>query len=180
MNVKTRTTFFFGDLKPATSSLSVKYFSTSFMKVLALLLSPLKRGGSLPMALTFAAAATGCAAAPPAAAGPPPPGGPPPLGGPGGDPPVPPPRSPITTFRRSLSSASVRGYCGATAAVDAVWVMVWVCVVVMLVPVMLCDRLLLVIVKNGVCATGVVRARGSFMFMGLFRMVRSNGSCSVL
>ena len=67
------------------------------------------------MALTFAAAATGCAAAPPAAVGPPPPGGPPPLGGPEGGPPVPPPHSPIATFRSSLSSVSVRGYCGATA-----------------------------------------------------------------
>ncbi len=119
MNVRTRTTFFFGDLKPATLSLSVKYFSTSFMKVSALLLSPLKRGGSLPIALTFVAAATGCVAAPPVAAGPPPPGGPPLLGGPGGDPPVPPPHSPIAIFRSSSSSVSVKGYCDATAAAGA-------------------------------------------------------------
>ncbi len=46
-------------------------------------------------------------------------------------------------------------------------------------PVMLCDRLLLAIAKNGVCTFGVVGARGSFMFIGLFRMVRSSGSCSV-
>ncbi len=49
----------------------------------------------------------------------------------------------------------------------------------MLVPVMLCDRLLLAIAKNGVCSTGVVNARGSFMVMGLFWMVRSSGSCSM-
>src|SRR6266436_3357689 len=55
MNVRTRTTFFFGDLNPATSSLSVRYFSTSFINVSALLLSPWKVGGSFPMALTFAA-----------------------------------------------------------------------------------------------------------------------------
>src|SRR6266403_1516958 len=75
INVRTRTTFFFGDLKPATSSLSVRYFSTSFMNVSALLLSPWKVGGSLPIALTFVAAATGWFVAPLAAAGPPP-GGP--------------------------------------------------------------------------------------------------------
>ncbi len=40
------------------------------MKVSALLLSPLKRGGSLPIALMFAAAAIAWAAAPPVAAGP--------------------------------------------------------------------------------------------------------------
>src|SRR6266404_9049231 len=108
------------------------------MKVSALLLSPLKRGGSLPIALTFAAAVIGWAAAPPVAVGPPPPGGPPPLGGPEGGPLVPPPRSPIATFRSSSSSVSVRGYCGATAAVI---IAVWVWVVVMLVPIMLCDRL---------------------------------------
>ncbi len=119
MNVRTRTTFFFGELKPATSLLSVRYFSTSFMKVSALLLSPLKRGGSFPIALTLAAVVTGCAAAPPAATGPPPPGGPLPGGGLGGFPPVPPPRSPIAMFRSSSSSASVRGYCGATTAAGA-------------------------------------------------------------
>src|SRR6266436_6145992 len=83
MNVRTRTTFFLGDLKPATLSLSIRYFSTSFMNVSALLLSPWKVGGSLPIALTFVAAATGWFAVPPAAAGPLPPGGPPPLGGAG-------------------------------------------------------------------------------------------------
>src|SRR6266403_4284811 len=72
MNVRTRMTFFFGDLNPATSSLSVRYFSTSFINVSALLLSPWKVGGSFPMALTFAAVATGWFAVPPAAAGPPP------------------------------------------------------------------------------------------------------------
>src|SRR6266446_1514133 len=150
------------------------------MKVLALLLSPLKRGGYLPMALTFAAAATGCAAAPPAPAGPPvggPPGGPP--GGPRGDPLVPPPRSPIATFRSSSSSVSVRGYCGATAAVAwvTVWVTVWV--VVMLVPTMLCDRSLFAIAKNGFCVIGVVGASGSLMIAGLFQIVTFRGSCSV-
>ncbi len=70
------------------------------------------------MALTFAAAATGCAAVPPAATGGPPPGGPPPLGGPRGSPLVPPLHSPIATFRSSLSSASVKGCCGAMAVAD--------------------------------------------------------------
>ncbi len=116
MNVRTRTTFFLGERNPATSSLSVRYFSTSFMKVSACFLSPLKRGGSLPMALTLATAATGCTTAAPAWAGPPPPGGPPPLGGPGGFPPVPPPHSPMVMLRSSSSSYAVRGCCSATAA----------------------------------------------------------------
>ncbi len=50
---------------------------------------------------------------------------------------------------------------------------------VMLVPTILCDRLLFAIVKNGFCVTGVVGASGSFMITGLFRMVISRGSCSV-
>ncbi len=131
------------------------------------------------MALTFAAAATGCAAAPPVVVGPPPPGGPPPLGGPEGSPLVPPPRSPIVTFRSSSSSVSVRGYCGAMAAVAwvAVWVTVWV--VVMLVPTMLCDRSLFAIAKNGFCVVRVVGASGSLMMAGLFQIVTSRGSCSV-
>ncbi len=129
------------------------------------------------MALTFAAAATGCAAAPPPVAGPPPPGGPPLPGDPGGIPPVPPPRSPMATFRRSSSSASVKGCCGVMAADVTVCVIVWV--VVILVLVMLCERLLLAILKNGICMSGVIGARGSFMFIGLFRMVMSSGSCSV-
>ncbi len=123
------------------------------------------------MALTFTAAAIGWAVVPPAAVGPPPPGGPPPLGGPKGGPPVPPPRSPIATFRSSSSSVLVRGYCGVTAAVAIACIVVCVWVVVILVPVMLCDRSLLVIVKNGVCTTGVTGARGSFMFMGVFLIV---------
>src|SRR6266478_6515484 len=176
MNVRTSTTFFLGDLKPATSSLSVKYFSTSFIKVSALLLSPWKVGGSLPIALTLVAAATGWFAAPPVGAGPPP-GGPPPLGGPGGLPPVPPPRSPIAVFRSSSSSASVRGCCGATAEVVAVWVIVWV--VVMVVPVIVCERSLLAILKNGVWVSGVDGARGSLTFTGLFRIATFKGSCSV-
>ena len=45
--------------------------------------------------------------------------------------------------------------------------------------VMLCDRLLLAIAKNGVCTIGVVGARGSFTFIGLFQMARSSVSCSV-
>src|SRR6266404_7556109 len=63
INVRTRTTFFFGEQNPATLSLSVRYFLTSFMKVSAFFLSPWKRGGSFPMALTLAAAATGCSGA---------------------------------------------------------------------------------------------------------------------
>ncbi len=45
--------------------------------------------------------------------------------------------------------------------------------------VMLCDRLLLAIAKNGFCTIGVVGTRGSFMVIGLFRMVKSSGSGSV-
>ncbi len=51
--------------------------------------------------------------------------------------------------------------------------------VVILVPVMLCDRSLFAIAKNGFCVIGVVGASGSFMMAGLFRMVTSRGSCSV-
>src|SRR6266403_1905882 len=149
------------------------------MKVSAFFLSPWKRGGSLPMALTLAAAAIGCATAPPVVAGPPP-GGPPP-GALGGFPPVPPPCSPIATFRSSSSSASMRGCCGATAAVGAAWVTVWVVVwvVVIVVPVILCERSLFAIAKNGVIVTGVVGARGSFNIVGLLWMVISRGSGSV-
>ncbi len=105
------------------SWLSAKYFSTSFMKVSALLLLPWKRGGSFPMALMFAAAVTGCATAPPPAAG-----GPPPPGGLGGSPPVPPPCSPIATSRSWSSWFSMRGYCEAVPAAGAVWVAIWVVV----------------------------------------------------
>ena len=106
MKVKTRVTFFFGESKPVTSWLRAKYFSTSFMKVLAFSLCPLKRGGSFPMALTFAAGAIGCSCAGGfAVAPPPPPGGPPPL-------------SPIAMLRRSSSSCLVRGG-GLEAVVDA-------------------------------------------------------------
>src|SRR6266436_1465555 len=89
------------------------------------------------MALMLATATIGCAAAPPAVAGPPPPGGLPPPGGPGGFPLVPPPCSPIAILRSSLSSASVRGCCGAIAAAGAAWVAIWVIVwvVVIVVPV---------------------------------------------
>ena len=73
----------------------------------------------------------------------------------------------------------MRGYCGATAAVAVACIMVWVWVVVILVLVILCDRSLLAIAKNGVCASGVLGVRGSFMTAGLFRMVMSSGSCSV-
>ena len=104
-----RATFFLGELNPAMSSLSVRYFLTLFIKVSAFFLSPWKRGGSLPMALTLAAAVTGCATAVPAAAGPPPPGGP------GGFPSVPPPHSPIATLRSSSNSYAVRGCCGVMA-----------------------------------------------------------------
>ncbi len=101
-----RATFFFGDLKPATSLLRVRYFSTLFIKVSAFSLCPVKRGGSFPIALTLAATAMGCSCAGAPAAGPPL-GGPPP---PGGVPPVPPPRSPIVTSRSASNSAAVRGY----------------------------------------------------------------------
>ncbi len=49
----------------------------------------------------------------------------------------------------------------------------------MVVPMMLCVRLLFAIVKNGFCMTGVVGASGSFMMAGLFRIVMSRGSCSI-
>ncbi len=63
------------------------------------------------------------------------------------------------------------------AEVVAVCVIVWV--VVMVVPVMLCEKSLLAMLKNGVCVSGVDGARGSFIFIGLFRMVVFSGSCSV-
>src|SRR6266478_6411945 len=178
MNVRTKTTFFLGDLKPATSSLSVRYFSTSFINVSALLLSPWKVGGSLPIALTLVAAATGWFVVPPVAAGPPPPGGPSPLGGPGGVPPVPPPRSPIAVFRSLSSSASVRGCCGAIAEVVAVCVMVWVVVIV--VPVILCEKSLLAMLKNGVWVSATVLGREqrgvSFLVRFLLQARRRLGS----
>ena len=71
----------------------------------------------------------------------------------------------------------MRGYCGATA--EAVAICVIVRVVVMVVPVMLCERSLFAMLKNGVWVSGVGGARGSLMFTGLFRMVMSSGSCSV-
>ena len=83
----------------------------------------------------------------------------------------------MAVFRSSSSSASVRGCCGATAEVVAVWVTVWVVVIV--VPVILRERSLLAMLKNGVCVSGVAGARGSFIFIGLFRIVMSSGSCSV-
>ena len=168
-------TFFLGDLNPATSSLRVRYFSTSFIKVSAFSLLPLKRGGSFPIAFTLAAAATGWAAAGAVWAGPPP-------GGPGGFPPVPPPHSPIATLRSSSSSYLVRGCCAVTAGAAvvcvAVWVVVWVVVIV--VPVMLCEKSLFAIAKNGFCVVGVVGARGFFSIAGLWQiaMLRASGSGS--
>ncbi len=50
---------------------------------------------------------------------------------------------------------------------------------VILVPMMLCDRLLFEIAKNGVCVTGVVGVRGSFIIAGVFRIAISRESCSV-
>ncbi len=174
MKVRTRTTFFLGDLNPTTSLLRVRYFSTSFMKASAFSHSPLKRGGSFPIAFTLATAATGWAAAAAAWAGPPPPGGP------GGFPPVPPPCSPMATLRSSSNSYSVRGCCavttGAAVACVAVWVVV--CVVVILVPVILCEKSLFVMVKNGVCVIGIVGARGSFSIAGLWWMATSRVSGS--
>ncbi len=49
----------------------------------------------------------------------------------------------------------------------------------MLVPTILCDRLLFTMAKNGFCVTSVVGVSGSFMIAGLFRMVMFRGSCSV-
>ncbi len=74
------------------------------------------------MALMLAAAAIGCNCAGAPVAGPPPPDGPPP---------VPPPHSPIVMLRSSSSSAMVRGCWGAMAVdvIAAVWVVVWVVVV---------------------------------------------------
>ncbi len=46
-------------------------------------------------------------------------------------------------------------------------------------PVILCDRSLFAMAKNGIYVIGVVSVRGSFMVIGLFRMVISRGSCSV-
>ncbi len=135
----------------------------------ALLLFPLKSGGSLPIALTFAAVAIGCAVALPVAGGPPPPGVP------RGSPPVPPPHSPIAILRSSSSSVSVSGCCAMTAGADIAWVVVWVVVDM---PVMLCDRSLFAIAKNGVCVVGVIGARGSFSTAGLLWMVVLRGSCS--
>src|SRR6266446_8496315 len=83
-------------------------------------------------------------------------------------------------FRSSSSSASVRGCCGATAAVEPAWVIVWVVVwVVIVVPVMLCEKSLFAIAKNGVEVAGVTDAEGSFSVVGLLRMVMSRGSGSV-
>ncbi len=50
--------------------------------------------------------------------------------------------------------------------------------VVIVVPVILCERSLFAIAKNGVCMVGVVGARGSFSIAGLLQMVMSKGSCS--
>ena len=49
----------------------------------------------------------------------------------------------------------------------------------MLVPMILCDRLLFEMAKNGVCVVGVVGASGSFMIAGLFRIAMFRESCSV-
>ncbi len=43
----------------------------------------------------------------------------------------------------------------------------------------LCDRLLFAIVKNGFCVIGVIGVSGSFMMAGLFQIVMSRGSCSM-
>ena len=44
---------------------------------------------------------------------------------------------------------------------------------------MLCEKSLLAMLKNGVWVSGVGGTRGSFTFIGLFRMVMSSRSCSV-
>ncbi len=65
------------------------------------------------------------------------------------------------------------------AAVCASWVVVCVVVVVMVVLMILCDKSLFAMAKNGVCVVGIIGARGSFISAGLFQMAKSNGSCSV-
>src|SRR6266436_5818837 len=129
MNVSVRATFFLGELKPATSSLRSRYSSTFVIKSSASSLLPLKRGGFAPIALTFAAAATGwrgcwAGGAPP----PPPPPPPPPLLPP---PPLPPPPPPHTAMWSSArSSAAERGWEDPVDAVAWVVACVWVVVVV--------------------------------------------------
>ena len=81
-------------------------------------------------------------------------------------------------LRSFSNSYAVRGCCGATAVAVVVAIWVVVCVVVMVVPMMLCDRSLFVIAKNGVCVVGVTGARGSFSIVGLLWMLMSRGSCS--
>ncbi len=60
MKVRVSVTFFLGELNPATLSLRSRYSSTFDMKSSASSQFPVKRGGFAPIALTFAAAATGC------------------------------------------------------------------------------------------------------------------------
>ncbi len=123
INVSVRATFFFGELKPATSSLRSRYSSTFKMKSSALSLSPLKRGGFAPMALTFAAAATGWSACWAGGAPPPPPPPPPP--------PLPPPPLPHTAMWSSArSSVAERGWEDPVDALVCVVACVWVVVVV--------------------------------------------------
>ena len=50
--------------------------------------------------------------------------------------------------------------------------------VVIVVPMILCNRLLFDMAGNGVCVMGVIGARGSFSMVGLLWIVISRGSCS--
>ncbi len=110
INVSVRVTFFFGELKPTMSSLRSRYSSTFEIKSSASSLSPLKMGGFAPMALTFAAAATGWRACWAGGAPLPPPPPPPPLL-PLPPPPVPPPPPPRTAmWSNAQSSAAERGW----------------------------------------------------------------------
>src|SRR6266566_3880850 len=98
MNVRTIATFVIGDENPGTCRLRRMYFFTSSIKSSALVRSPSKFSGFVPITLTSGFGGAGAAAPPaggfgappppPAGGGPPPPP-PPPVGG-GGPPPPPP------------------------------------------------------------------------------------------
>ncbi len=118
MKVRVSVTFFLGELNPATLSLRSRYSSTFDMKSSALSQFPVKRGGFAPIALTFAAAATGCRGC--AAAGCPPP--PPPL--------PPPPPSQTAMWSSVWSLAAERGCVELKDMVDWVVACIWVVVVI--------------------------------------------------
>src|SRR6266566_5973084 len=102
MKVRTIATFVIGDENPGTCRLRRMYFFTSSMKSSALVRSPSKFSGFVPITLTSGFGGAGIAAPPaggfgapppPAGGGPPPP--PPPLPGAGGPPPPPLPPPPV-------------------------------------------------------------------------------------